>query len=154
MPAPVRHRLAGTPDPGTGAGRIRYGLAKPQWAPDREPDRSAPDDGSGSAGRHASARSPIQPRFLYRLSTILLAPVPHGECHPTTRDMWRVRARLRLFRVYPRRILSPSQRELSFRQTLLRPGREARLHRLSGKGPPYDGKDCLLDAADRKCYRI
>ena len=58
VPAPVRHRHAGTSDLGTGPGRIRDGLAKPRWAPDREPDRSAADDRSGTAGRHAGALGP------------------------------------------------------------------------------------------------
>ena len=58
VPAPVRHRHAGAPDPGAGPGRIRDGLADPRWAPDREPDRSAADDRSGNAGRHAGALGP------------------------------------------------------------------------------------------------
>ena len=57
--------------------------------------------------------------------------------------------RLCLSRVYPRPGLSPLQRGLSFRQARLRPGREARLHRLPGEGLPRDGTSCLLDAADR-----
>src|SRR6202011_6368395 len=79
VPAPVQHRYPGTPDLGTGPGRIRDGLADPRWAPDREPDRSADDDRSGTAGRHAGALGPYSPRLLYRLSLILLARVPHGE---------------------------------------------------------------------------
>jgi predicted ATPase len=45
-------------DPGAGPGRIRDGLADTQWAPDREPDRSADDDRSGTAGRHTGALGP------------------------------------------------------------------------------------------------
>ena len=60
--------------------RIRDGLAEPRWTPDREPDRSAADDRSGTAGRDASVlRDASCPSLLYQLSLILLARVPHGE---------------------------------------------------------------------------
>ena len=149
VPAPVRHRHAGTPDLGAGPGRIRDGLADPQWAPDREPDRSAADDRSGTAGRHAGALGPYARRLPYRLPFVLLARVPHGEGQHAARDERRFRARLWLFRDYPRPGLSPLPRGLSFRQARLRPGREARLHRLPGEGPIRDGTGCPLDAADR-----
>ena len=61
MPAPIRHRPAGTPDLRAGPGRIQVGLADPQWAPDREPDRSAADDRSRTAGCHAGALGSYAP---------------------------------------------------------------------------------------------
>ena len=117
VPAPVRHRHPGTSDLGTGPGRIRDGLAEPRWPPDREPDRSAADDRSGTAGRHAGAVGPAAPRLLYRLPFVLPARVPHGERQHAARDVRRVRARLwpsgdcasaRCFTVIRRGIVSPS----------------------------------------------
>ena len=64
VPPPVRHRPAGTPDLGTGRGRIRDGLADPQWASDREPDRSADDDRSGNAGLRPNAGGPQPPAYF------------------------------------------------------------------------------------------
>src|SRR5208283_1252174 len=119
-----------------------------QWAPDREPDRSAADDRSGTGGRHAGALGPTRPRHLHRLPFVLLAPVPHGEHQHAARDERRVRARLWLSRGYPRRGLSSLQRGLPFRQARMRSRREARLHRRSGKSPLCDGNSCPLDPAD------
>ncbi len=107
VPAPVRHRPAGPPDLGAGSGRIRDGLAQPGGAPDREPDRPAADDRSGTTGRHAAALGPFRRRLLYRLPFALLAPVPHGEHQHAARDDRRLRARLWLARGDPRPRLSP-----------------------------------------------
>ena len=94
VPATVRHRPAGTPDLGAGSGRIRDGLAQSRRAPDRESDRPAADDRSGTTGRDASALDPCRRRLLHRLPVVLLARVPHGEHQHAARDERRVRARL------------------------------------------------------------
>src|SRR4029077_15761620 len=127
-PGPVQHRHPDTPDLGTGPGRIRDGLADPRWAPDREPDRSADNDRSGTAGRDAAALGPYSPRLLYRPSLIFLALLPNGDRQHAARDERRVRPRLWHPRAYPRPGLSPLQRGVSIRQARLRPCRETRLH--------------------------
>src|SRR5246127_3514999 len=80
---------------------------------------------------------------------MVLARVPHGEGWHAARGERRVRARLWLLGVYARTGLSPLWRGLPFRQTRLRPCREARLFRLPCEGLPCDGNGCLLDATDR-----
>src|SRR6266404_4975831 len=107
MPGPVRNRHSGTPDLGAGPGRIRGGLANPQWAPDRESDRFADDGRSGGAGGHAGLFGPYPSRLLYRLPFVLLAVVPHGEDQRTVRDERRFRTGLCLFGGYGRTGLSP-----------------------------------------------
>ena len=107
VPAPVRHRHAGTPDPGAGPGRIRDGLADPRRTADRKPDRSADDDRSGKAGRDASAIGPPLPRLPYRLPLMVLARVPHSEGQHGARDERRVRAWLRRSRPNPWTRISP-----------------------------------------------
>ena len=89
------------------------------------------------------------PAYFTDFHLFCLLAVPHGERQHAARDERRFRARLCLFRVYPRPGLSPLPRGLSFRQARMRPGREARLHRLPGEGLLCDGNGCLLDAADR-----
>src|SRR5262249_129295 len=116
MPLFVWYRHPGTPELGTGTGRIRDGLADPRWAPDREPDRSADNNRSGTAGRDATALDPYSFSLLYRPSFISLARVPHGEPQHAARDERRVRARLWHPRAYPRPSLSPLQRGVSIRQ--------------------------------------
>ena len=81
-----------------------------------------------------------RPRLLYRFSLILLARVPHGERQHAARDERRFAARLCHSRDDPRSGLSPLPRGVSFRQACMRPGREARLHRLPAEGLPRMGK--------------
>ena len=147
MPASVRHRPAGTPHHRAGPGRTRGGLAGPQRASDREPDRSAADDRSENAGSHAGALSPCWSGHIYRLSVVLPAGVPHGEREHSAWDGRRFRLRLCLPRVCPWSELSPLQRRLPPGQTCLRPGGKACLRRLRHEGLPCDGTSRLLDAA-------
>ena len=91
----------------------------PQWPPDREPDRSAADDRSGTAGRDAGALDPAGPRLLYRLSLILPARMPHGEHQHAARDVRGVRARLWPLGDCARPGVSPLSGGVSFRQACL-----------------------------------
>jgi len=84
---------------------------------------------------------------IYRLSVVLPAGVPHGEGQHTARDERRFRLRLCLPRVCPWSELSLLPRRLPPGQACLRPGGEARLHRLRHEGLPCDGTSRLLDAA-------
>src|SRR5258705_6576294 len=106
MPGPVRNRHSGTPDLGAGPGRIRGGLADPQWAPDREPDRFAADDRSGTTGRHTGALGPYSPRLPYRHPLVVLPAVPLGEHQLAAWDEQRVGARLWRVRSHARHYLS------------------------------------------------
>ncbi len=150
VPASVRHRPAGTPYLRAGPGRIRDGVANPRRAPDRESDRSAADDRSENTGSHAGALSPCWPCHIHRLSVVLPARVPHGERQHTARGERRFRLRLCLPRVCPWSELSPLPRRLPPGQACLRPGREARIHRLRHEGLPCDGTGRLLDGADHE----
>src|ERR1700730_1886066 len=145
MPALVQHRASGAPHLGTGAGRIRDDVEQPQRAPDREPDRSAADDRSRIAGHHAFTLGPVT-SLLFGPPFVLLTPMPHGEPHHAARVEPRFRVRLWLPRDHPRPSLSSLPRGLSFLKTRLRPRREARLYRLSGKDLLFDGGGCSVDA--------
>src|ERR1700677_1475408 len=106
--AQVGRRYAGASDPGAGSGRIRGGLADPRCALDREPDRSAADDRSGTAGGYADVIVSLCPRVLYPLPFGLLDALPHGEGRPAVWNEWRSRGRLCLVGERgARRALSP-----------------------------------------------
>ena len=78
-----------------------------QRASDREPDRSAADDRSGAAGRHAGVFGPYSLCLLYRSTFVSLTDLPHGDHQPGARGKHGFRYRLRIFWDCTRDSLSP-----------------------------------------------
>ena len=94
-------------------------------------------------------------RLLYRLPSVVLAGVPHGEGQHAARDDRRFRARLwllggcrlgRSFTVTTRVIVSPSSHAIWSRNTAL--------SSTDAKVSLRDGSGRLLDATDRDCDRF
>src|SRR5271165_6954901 len=120
VPARVRHRHARASDRGAGPVRLRSSLANSQWTSDREPDRSAADDRSGTTGRHADAFGPYSFCLLYRSTFVSLTDFPHGDHQPAARGKHVFRYRLRILWDCTWDSLSSLRRWLSFRQAGVR----------------------------------
>ena len=69
------HRHTGASHPGASPGRIRNGLANSRRALDRKLDRSAADDRSGTAGRHAGVVGSSSPSLLHRTRLFCLVTI-------------------------------------------------------------------------------